>query len=466
MRFDIVEHKRELLVELVEADNDNVVFYNRCLEVKPRTFINRGKAISYYKIHFSGNRIELEADYYIGADWIIPSEKFVYVAPKINTKLIEKFEEEINKEEKINGNNTEPIDYRPEELNYLKMFLDAAAHPEVLKHTKGLLFIDWEAPEIQLTQEEKDLLTPFLVVQYLNLLKQLVRKGLKKSYYKVTHNLQSKVKGKILVGQNIKTNIFKNRLTNTICEYQEFGIDTMENRFLKKVLKFVSTYIANNQKLFSGNENELMQMIGYCNPAFENVSNEYNEDELRHVKANPFFKEYKEAIKIGKLILKRFAYNISNAAQSEIVTTPPFWIDMPRLFELYVYHLLLKENSNKTSNISYQFSTYGNYLDFLIRDGANSMVVDAKYKLQYENGKVHNDMRQVAGYARLTKVRNEVSKENNNFSKETVLPCLIVYPSIKLDDSTSFKLSDLIDENRAIKAYHKIYKLGISLPVI
>lgn len=44
------------------------------------------------------------------------------------------------------------------------------------KHTNNLLLIDWEDKEIEITQ--------ILVVQFLNLLKEITRKGLKKSYYK------------------------------------------------------------------------------------------------------------------------------------------------------------------------------------------------------------------------------------------------------------------------------------------
>ena len=49
-------------------------------------------------------------------------------------------------------------------------------------------------------------------IQFLNLLKSIVRKGLKKSYYKVQENLNNKVKGKILVSTHIKQNIFKKRM--------------------------------------------------------------------------------------------------------------------------------------------------------------------------------------------------------------------------------------------------------------
>lgn len=466
MRLDLVEHTRKTLVELYGKDDDDISLFTECLEVIPRTVLSRNKHIPYYKIHSSTTKIELEADYYIGADWIIPNKEFVYVAPKINTKLIEKFKDELDREIEPIDNDNIPLDYVAKELNYLKMYMDAISRPEVLEHLDNLFFIDWDSPEIQLTQNEEDLLTPFLVVQYLNLLQQIVRKGLKKSYYAITSNLQNRVKGKILVAQNIKTNIVKIRLTNTVCQYHEFGVNSIENRFLKRALTFVSSYIANNEKLFKGNEATLHHIIAFCNPAFENVSENCEEYELKSIKHNVFYKEYKDGIRIGKLLLRRFAYNISNTSSNKQVSTPPFWIDMPRLFELYVYQLLLKANESNTDKIKYQFSTYGNYLDFLIYNGKQSAVIDTKYKLHYNHGHIHSDIRQVSGYARLNKVLDEVKKGSDDFDNDSILPCLIIYPDPNLEEIPLLGIQNLISISETVGAYYKVYKLGVPLPVI
>lgn len=409
----------------------------------------------------------IRTNYFIGIDWLsVTHKKAIYVAPKINLKVIDAFKEFTDEEEDIENCSevippisNEQSNFR--ELNYLKMFLDACEHPEVVKEIDHLVFIDWESDEIEIEQKE-DLLTPFLIIQFLNLIRQIVRKGLKKSYYKVQNNLDSRIKGKILVGQNIKSNIVKNRFTKTICEYQEFGIDYPENRFLKKVLGFVSNYIGNNKNLFKDSIDNLLHIISYCKPAFENVSSDINEHELKNIKTNLFFKEYKKAIKLGQNILRRFAYNISNTSVDKI-TTPPFWIDMPRLFELYVYGHLLKVFPN---NVQYQFSTYGNELDFLITLKGNEMVVDAKYKLHYSKGHIHSDIRQVAGYARLKKVYNKLG-----FPQEKVINCLIIYPT--LENECIIELEEIKTEGiqrikglTDIKAYNHVYKLGVSVPYI
>ena len=205
-------------------------------------------------------------------------------------------------------------------------------------------------------------------------------------------------------------------------------------------------------------------MINFIRPAFEHISSELNIQEIKHLKHNPFFKEYKEAIKIGQQILKRFSYNITKTT-AEKIATPPFWMDMPKLFELYVYAILLENNpilSHKHFN--YQFSTHGNALDFLICAEDKKIVVDTKYKLKYNYGQIHEDIRQVAGYARLNKVRKKVGFENSNEE----IPCLIIYPlpSDNDENPVDLKLSNLLNEVNKIDAYHNVYKVGIPLPLL
>ena len=71
-----------------------------------------------------------------------------------------------------------------DKLNYLQMLLDVYAANLTEKEIGNLVTIYWDSQKIKIEQKE-DQLTPFLVVQFLNLLKSIVRKGLNKSYYKV-----------------------------------------------------------------------------------------------------------------------------------------------------------------------------------------------------------------------------------------------------------------------------------------
>lgn len=478
MGIILKEHvSRKLIItkekSLFESEREKHLFCSsdQPTEILQRTFKKeRGKEYFCFKKHLTSEKeITLYSDYYVGEDWLTKDKsRYIQVEPKLNSKVLESFEK-VSKEDNENISENEiqqrnkkakeeiETSSKDYEIDVIGMLMQIMSSSEVSKHTNNLLLIDWEDKEIEITQKQ-DLLTPFLVVQFLNLLKEITRKGLKKSYYKKQENLRNRVKGKILVGEQIKQNIFKNRLTNTVCEYQVFGEDSLENRFLNKVFIFCTNYVENHDIYFKG-KNDISWFINYIRPSFEHIGTDINIQEIRNYKHNPFFKEYKEAIKIGQQILKRFSYNITKTTEEKI-STPPFWIDMPKMFELYVYAQFLKDNPElQAKNFNYQFSTNGNALDFLICTRDKKIVVDTKYKLKYNYSQIHEDIRQVAGYARLNKVRNQSPQSSDE------VPCLIIYPKpIETEVNTKLVLNNLPVEK--INAYHKVCKIGINLPII
>ena len=376
----------------------------------------------------------LQAGYYIGVLWLVKHHKFVYIEPKMNKKQIA--EGSSSQEEWA-------------EIDYLKMLLNITGLDP--KDTQDLIKIYWDEPPITIEQQ-KDTLTPFLMVQFLLLLKRIVRKGLKKSYYTVEENLNSRIKGKIQLAKHLKQNVFKNKLTAHVCRYQEFGMDSLENRFLKKVLQFIISFKNTHANYFAGNDKSICELITYCSPYFELISEEIDVENLKKLTPNTFFKEYEEAIRIGQHILKRFSYNITETTQQK-VAIPPFWIDMPKLFELYVYKKLQEQFGREA--VTYHLTADYTELDFLLNTSEYKMVIDVKYKPIYEDSRVIDDIRQVSGYARLEAVYNEFKIEENK-----LIDCLIIYPSLKENKELNFKKLD------TIKGYAKIYKQSISIPLI
>ncbi|TKT91397.1 5-methylcytosine restriction system specificity protein McrC [Dyadobacter frigoris] len=371
-----------------------------------------------------GHRCKLS--YFVGVDWIVENETALYVAPK--------------------------LDKESGQTDYLKMLFSALKHPDIAQHTEELFEVKFDSPFIEISQQQ-DLLTPLLVVQFLRIVKEITRKGLRKSYYKVSNNLQAKVKGKVMVGQTVKHNILKNRPLHTFCMYDEFGVNGLENRLLKRALIFINRYLPSLS--ISHTDKYSLDMLNYIMPAFVSVSDEVNLSEIKQSHISAFYKEYTQAISLAKLILKRFGYNINNTDRSEKIRTPPFWIDMSKLFELYVLGLL-KDRFPKVSTINYQFGNRGNKLDFLLNSDDYKMVVDAKYKIRYTSKVDHLDIRQVSGYARLRKVYDFLG-----VSKDKVIDCLIIYPDQKNGSSDLF--TDL--RRNEINEYYGVFKVGIKLPM-
>lgn len=199
-----------------------------------------------YIFNKSEDQYEIKADYCIGIDWLGNTGKYIYVEPKLNSSFSKLFTEQLEDEDLVYKEDDHVSGNQVFELDYLTMLLQVTSAPESNNQVGGLVLIDWDIQQIEIEQKD-DKLIPFLIVRFLQTLKLIVRKGLKKNYYKVQENLNNRIKGKILVGQHIKQNVFKNRFTSTSSEYQVFGEDHIENRFLKKVLRFVASYVENHK---------------------------------------------------------------------------------------------------------------------------------------------------------------------------------------------------------------------------
>lgn len=373
-------------------------------------------------------KYEIRTGYFVGVDWIVKNEKALYVAPKLNSGS--------------------------EQIDYIRMWFSALRHGEISSKVHELFEIKWDHPPIEIEQKQ-DLLTPFLIVEFLSLLKIIVRKGLKNSYYQTESNLQGKVKGKILVGKTIRHNHTQNKLEHTYCRFDEFGPDNRENRLLKKVLEFVKRYLSSYREM--GSLGDLQSTFNYICPAFEYVSNDVDVHEIRRVKENVFYKEYTRAFYLAKLILRRFGYNISNTVKDKI-NTPPFWIDMSKLFELFVLGLL-KNRFGK--EVLFQLTVgSGNELDFLIKTPNYKMVIDAKYKAYWKSGVDHIDVRQISGYTRLKEVYNQLDVESDK-----IIDGLIVYPDQE-DGFSNFGAHDILEYRAELKDYNRIFRLGVKLPTV
>lgn len=364
--------------------------------------------------------------YYVGLDWLVREKVVISVAPK--------------------------LDLPSQHINYLEM-LYSCLRLGMEDEISSLYEIKWTEPSIEISQKQ-DVLMPFLVMQFLYQLKKIVKLGLKKSHYSIDKTLFYKIKGKIKVPQTIKQNITKNVQHNTHCQYQEFGLDCTENRILKKALLFVQKYL----NLFPEYAQYLAPIVRFCFSAFQNVSENIDENHIKNFHHNPFYRDYKDGLLLAHQILKRLGYNIKNIDGRVTINTPPFWIDMPKLFELYVFSKL-KENYHH--HITFQTKGgYGN-TDFLLISEDNRCIIDTKYKKKYRNaGYDIQDIRQLSGYARDIRILSQLGYKKAE-ERSVLVDCIIIYP----DQSASESLSQNLKE-KPISEFVGFYKIPIKLPVI
>lgn len=199
----------------------------------------------------------------------------------------------------------------------------------------------------------------FEIIRFVNLAKEVCKKNLKKQSVFKEENLVGKVKGRILVNQQIKQNISRGQYHKTYCTYNALSENIKENMILKYTLHLCSKFeIADS----------LREDIMFCNRVLADVPlKKCSISDFVGLKCNGVFRQYKQAMDAAKVIIKRYyisydqsanedtSKNEENKKEKIIVTdysVEPYFIDMNLLFEFYSRALLRKaiNNYNQYSN--------------------------------------------------------------------------------------------------------------------
>lgn len=366
------------------------------------------------------------ASYYIGAAWLVSDELAVVVTPKVP------------------------------DIDFIQMFLSAL---EIDTQKESNYFaqcygIQFDEPQIE-THEELNQLTPLLVLHFISLLERLVKHGLKKDYLLHEENLKAKVKGRILFGKHLKSNVFQQRSDRIYCQYQEYTEDISENRLLKKALLFSERILDRCDSLKRQSQYPDLQLrLNRLKASFSHISDDIEPYQVQKLSSNKLFKGYKEAIRVAKMILRRFDYSIREAS-SEQHSTPPFWIDMTRLYEMWVLHRLQKLGINPI--MFQEAGFYGRQVaDFVIRE--ENLILDAKYKPKYVEDWVDiDDIRELSGNARDDRLLP-------NLPEDYSPRCIFLYPGntdeLKPESDILFE-----QQGQKIPHYRNFYKISVPLPL-
>lgn len=366
------------------------------------------------------------ASYYIGASWLVKNELAVIVTPKMKN------------------------------IDFVTMFLSAL---EVDSWNESDYFaqcygIQFDEPTIE-TDEQLNQLTPLLVLHFVSLLDRLVKRGLKKDYVIREENLKTKVKGRLLFTKHFQKNVFQQRSDRVFCQFQEYTDDIPENRLLKKALLFADRIIGNYESLkVQSSYFEIQSRLSKLKNRLDGISDEIEPYQVQKLSTNKLFKEYKDAIRVAKMLLRRYDYSISEASQEQH-STPPFWIDMSRLYEMWVFSNLQKKSINDV--LFQERGFYGRQIaDYVIKE--EKLILDAKYKPDYQNKNFVdiNDIREISGNARDESLLPDISEE---YSPR----CVILYPGSEFELlPESEKL--FCEQGIKIQHYRNFYKISIALP--
>lgn len=449
--YEMTEHSKSEKEFSVDDDSDlaDILARNQHFVNDSELFM---KAPSCLGITY-GNK-QLKAHYYVGVDWLEKGKSAVVVSPKISG------------------------------VDMVRLFwqaLQVGSENEALYFSKcyGIRFNE---PQIPLADESEitRCLTPLLIFHFISLLDRVQHHGLKRGYVRREENLKGKAKGRILFQKHLKSNVFNKREDRLYCGYNEYTVDIPENRLLKKALFYSESMLNRITSLKKEGQaettGEVRGKINQLKQLLLSVSDEVNPGKVKITSANKLYPAYKEAVSVAKMVLRQYDYTYQNS-QKQGVKTVPFWIDMPRLYELYVYRRLSEKYKNQ---VLFQVEGYGSgkcktAVDFVLKE--EKQILDAKYKPRYAGSQsgILPDIREICGYARDKKILRTMGIEDDN----TNVKCIIVYPAgseteadLKDNDNISDNenvspINSLKDmEEKPVKGFINFYKMRVDLPSV
>ncbi|MBQ9312645.1 MAG: hypothetical protein IJ213_06320 [Bacteroidales bacterium] len=369
---------------------------------------------------------DIRASYYIGTDWL-KDDVALTVLPKNSS------------------------------IDYTAMFLSVLNFPQAENYFSLFYGVDENAKTIDCQWGVNNII-PLMLLHYLSFLNHIAKKGLKHNYVLIQEILNLKIKGKILLQDNIAKNTCLLRNDRIFCQYQKYLTDCEENRLLKKAFLITMSYLKNNLSKKHLN-NFSKSFTGNIYKAFEDVSDNINIRTVNQTYQKTAFKHYYQALKLAKIIIKQFHYSVRTEVMGKY-KVPVFWIDMSRLYEVYIYSKLYKSYGKQI-----MFQVKGNYntaVDFIKQD--ERLIIDTKYKFIYGNEGVKiEDIRQISSYARDMKIISQIGI-NENDDKE--LKCIIIHPSKENEKGVvDFdKNKTLLSYAKPMKAFRNFFTIEVSLP--
>lgn len=304
----------------------------------------------------------------------------------------------------------------------------------------------------------------FLFFSYIHSLKELVEKDFRRYYINFEEILKGKLKGKIKLSSYLNKWVSGKRL-DIPCRWNEFTYDNFDNRILKYALSYLKNY-STEGLLFNLITNISKGTGFFIKSHFDEVSDllPYEVD-FSKVKLKPVSRYYRKSLNIAELIVKN-----PRTLRNFIHSLKPMYIDMDRLFEGFVSAIAkeaFKERAEfqKGKRLFKNEKEYGPMYrpDIKIKNGENSLIIDAKYKelLENEIGK--------------KEIEEEIKKESPKILNMDVYQIyfyleaegckkgVIVFPFWKENEETIYRSEKFIFNIPSSYRDKELYLIGLNL---
>lgn len=273
-------------------------------------------------------------------------------------------------------------------------------------------------------------LTLLEVTAFLATTARFVQRHLRQGFMQVRENLTGRARGRILVAEQIRENLVRARSDRMMCAYQQFNLNTLENRLLKSALEVCARWISS----ISDHPPQLQHWVWAIRAALATVP-EYHPhpSDWSRVRSKGLMATYAQPLAMARLVLTRLHLR-PDGQSKESCQTLPFFLDANRLFEGWVgvclNHICGSVQGQVERGLNIWNCNYKFRPDFLVEEKRQQIVVDSKYK---PAGPAVQDLYQVIGYARLLAEPASIGRDCNQGEPGLLEACLAI-PSKDLMD--------------------------------
>jgi len=319
-------------------------------------------------------------------------------------------------------------------MDYMRMFAACCADSYVGERMQDCFEV-W--PEQELIEVPNAASFSFMVVTaFLRELNTLCVRHLRQHFERRRENLVGRVKGKIIIGENLRRNV--GHAERVFSEYQSISNDILENRILRAALEKAARYLSTYQTQV-GNYPVLQRWVYACRSHLQGVSVvNIARNDFGAVRQRGAFAPYRRPLHLAKAVLHHFGFNPLEE-WIEIVKTPPYAIDSAELFERYAELQLRRKFRNNIVASYKKHNIHGPNRGFNVtvrpdfyvpqQEEKRPRVIDAKYKNLGNKTPLNDDLYQMLAYSRHVGIlRKLADKHSSQESRVDDVVLHLAYP--------------------------------------
>lgn len=305
----------------------------------------------------------------------------------------------------IDGSPVLNVGPRFKHIDYAAMYVRCVADPVVSGHLDQTFTVWPEREPVPVDEARHDGFARLLVYASLNATAKLCARHLRRGSVRVVENLQGRVKGRVLVGEQVRQNLSRMRPDRTVCSFARFEVGTIENTILRAALEVGASFLGRNP--MPSADRAVLPAMAIARAALSGVA-------VRRIHARDHLSArttgtmavYRTPLRLARAVLDHLGLDPENLHAPAVARdAPPFALCTYELFERYCEVLLrgryLKMEAlvRSEDNLGHSFRVRP---DYLVQCDGQGWIVDAKYKRKWSwANDVHRaDVNQVVGYSR------------------------------------------------------------------